>query len=180
VHLAFADALLLLLRHLNDFVHFEDVGAGKHLLGRSVGVSLLERDARRNPRPLGRGKASYVKKITPYREASPHLAAGFFNFGDARFRAHLIYGIAAPVVGWMLWRMRHRARFAFYIFVSCELIRFWRHGLVHWEVPLLYGGLIGWLYTPAARAALPIIRATDRLTVYARLWPLRKRPPEER
>ena len=78
------------------------------------------------------------------------------------------YGVAAPVVGWLLWRMRPRARFAFYIFASCELIRFWSHGLVHWEIPLLYAGLIAWLYTPPARAALPLIQATEWLDAFAR------------
>ena len=107
--------------------------------------------------------------------ASVHFAVPFLNFGEARPRAYLIYCLAAPVVGWMLWRMWPRARFAFYIFASCELIRFWRHGLVHWEVPLIYGGLIAWLYTPAALAALPMIRPTDRLATYAKLWPWRKR-----
>jgi len=109
--------------------------------------------------------------------ASDHFGVRFLNFGEARLGAYLIYGIAAPAVGWMLWRMHPRARFAFYIFASCELIRFWRHGFLHWEVPLLYGGLIAWLYTPAARGALPMIRATDRLAAYARLWPWRRRRP---
>ena len=108
--------------------------------------------------------------------ASVHVGVSFLNFGEAGLRAYLIYGIAAPVVGWMLWRMWPRARFAFYIFAFSELIRFRRHGLLHWEVPLLYAGLIAWLYTPAARAALPIIRASDRLAAYARLWPGRKHP----
>ena len=106
---------------------------------------------------------------------SVHFGVPFLNFGEVRLRTYAIYGIAAPVVGWMLWRMWSRARFAFYIFASCELIRFWRHGLVHWEVPLIYGGLIAWLYTPAALAALPMIRPTDRLATYARLWPWPKR-----
>ena len=109
--------------------------------------------------------------------ASAHFGMPFLNFGEATLLAYLIYSLAAPVIGWMLWRMWPRARFAFYIFTSCELIRFWRHGLDHWEVPLLYGGLIAWLYTPAARAALPMIRATDRLAAYARLWPGRHHPP---
>jgi len=91
-----------------------------------------------------------------------YFGVTFLGFGEPRLRAHLIYGIAAPVVGWLLWRMRPRARFAFYIFASCELIRFWLHGRVHWEVPLLYTGLIAWLYTPPARAVLPLIRATGR------------------
>ena len=100
----------------------------------------------------------------------------FLNFGERQVRAHLIYAVAAPFVGWLLWRMRRRARFAFYIFVACELIRFWRHGLVRWEVPLLYAVLIAWLYTPAGRAALPLIRPTDRLAAYARLVSARKNP----
>ncbi len=110
---------------------------------------------------------------------SVHFGAPFLNFGETTLRAYLIYGIGAPVVGWMLWRMWARARFAFYIFASCELIRYWRHGFLHWEVPLLYGGLIAWLYTPAARAAVPMIRATDRIAAYARLWPGRKRPSSD-
>ena len=97
-----------------------------------------------------------------------YFGVTFLGFGEPRLRAHLIYGIAAPVVGWLLWRMRPRARFAFYIFASCELIRFWLHGRVHWEVPLLYTGLIAWLYTPAARAALPLIKDTERFDAFAR------------
>jgi len=97
-----------------------------------------------------------------------YLGVTFLGFGEPRLRAHLIYGIAAPVVGWLLWRMRPRARFAFYIFPSCELIRFWLHGRVHWEVPLLYTSLIAWLYTPAARAALPLIKDTERFDAFAR------------
>ena len=107
---------------------------------------------------------------------SVHFGVPFLNFGEVRLRAYAIYGIAAPVVGWMLWRMWPRARFAFYIFASCELIRFWQHGLLRWEVPLIYGGLIVWLYMPAALAALPMIRPTDRLAAYARLWPWRRHP----
>jgi len=91
-----------------------------------------------------------------------YLGVTFLGFGEPRLRAHLIYGVAAPVVGWLLWKMRPRARFAFYIFASCELIRFWLNGLVHWETPLLYTGLIAWLYTAPARAVLPLIRATGR------------------
>ena len=98
-----------------------------------------------------------------------YLGVTFLGFGEPRLRAHLLYGIAAPVVGWLLWRMRPRARFAFYIFASCELIRFWRHGPVHWEVPLLYTSLIAWLYTPPARGALPLIKDTERFDAFARL-----------
>ncbi len=114
-----------------------------------------------------------------FQSVSVRFDVPLLNFGEATLRAYLIYCLAAPVVGWMLWRMWPRARFAFYIFTSCELIRFWRHGPVHWEVPLLYGGLIAWLYTAVARAALPMIRVTDRLAAYARLWPGRKRPPSD-
>jgi hypothetical protein len=91
-----------------------------------------------------------------------YFGVTFLGFGEPRLRAHLIYGIAAPLVGWMLWRMHPRARFAFYIFASCELIRFWRNGALHLEVPLLYAVLIAWLYAPLARAVLPLIRATGR------------------
>lgn len=98
---------------------------------------------------------------------SVHFGVRFLGFGEPRLRAHLIYGIAAPVVGWLLWRMRPRARFAFYVFASCELVRFWLHGGVHWEVPLLYTGLIAWLYTPPARAALPLVKDTERLDAFA-------------
>ncbi|HZY30792.1 MAG TPA: hypothetical protein VFF86_04035 [Candidatus Methylomirabilis sp.] len=62
--------------------------------------------------------------------------------------------------------MRPRARFAFYIFASCELIRFWLHGLARWETPILYTGLIAWLYTPPARAALPLIKDTERFDAF--------------
>ena len=96
-----------------------------------------------------------------------YLGVRFLGFGEPRLRAHLIYGVAAPVVGWLLWRMRPRARFAFYVFASCELVRFWLHGLVHWEVPLLYTGLIAWLFTPPARAALPLVKDTERLDTFA-------------
>jgi hypothetical protein len=99
---------------------------------------------------------------------SVHFGVPFLGFGEPRLRAHLIYGVAAPVVGWLLWRMRPRARFAFYVFASCELIRFWLHGRVHWEVPLLYTGLIAWLYTAPARAALPLIKDTERFDAFAR------------
>lgn len=106
--------------------------------------------------------------------ASVHFGVRVLNFGKATLRDYLIYSLAAPIVGWLLWQMRPRARLAFYIFASCEFIRFWRHGFVHWEVPLLYVGLIAWLYTPVARAALPVIRPADRLAAYSRLWSRRK------
>ena len=96
------------------------------------------------------------------------LGVTFLGFGEPKPRAHMIYGIAAPVVGWLLWRMHPRARFAFYIFASCELIRFWLSGRVHWEVPLLYAGLIALLYTAPARAVLPLIQATGRPRAFAR------------
>ena len=96
-----------------------------------------------------------------------YLGVRFLGFGEPRLRAHLVYGVAAPVVGWLLWRMRPRARFAFYVFASCELVRFWLHGLIHWEVPLLYTGLIAWLFTPPARAALPLVKDTERLDAFA-------------
>jgi hypothetical protein len=96
-----------------------------------------------------------------------YLGVTFLGFGEPRLRAHLIYDIAAPVMGWLLWRMRPRARFAFYIFASCELVRFWLHGRVHWEVPLLYAGLIAWLFTPPVRAALPLVKDTERLDAVA-------------
>lgn len=124
--------------------------------------------------------AAYLLAAPALQVASDRFGVPFLGFGESSFRAHLIYGIAAPVVGWMLWRMRPRARFAFYIFASCELIRFWRHGAHHWDVPLLYGGLIALLYTPTARGALPMIRATDRLAAYAKLWPWRRHPSESK
>ena len=108
--------------------------------------------------------------------ASARLGRPFLNFGELSLRALLIYGIAAPAVGWMVWQMRPRARFAFYIFASCELIRFWRHWPHHWGVPLLYGGLVVWLYSPTARLALPMIHTTDRFSAYAMLIPWRRRP----
>ncbi len=126
-------------------------------------------------RPLAVTVPAMLLLLAPLLQlASVYLRAPFLNFGEARVSAYLIYGIAAPVVGWLLWQMRPRARLAFYIFGSCELIRFWRHGLVHWEVPLLYVGLIAWLYSPVARAALPVIRPADRLAAYARMWRGRK------
>ena len=128
-------------------------------------------------RPLSITVPAVLLLVAPLLQlAAVRFDVAFLNFGELRPVAYLIYGIAAPLVGWMLWRMHPRARFAFYIFVSCELIRFWRYGALHLEVPLLYAVLIAWLYTPAARAALPMIRATDRLSVYARLLRARKHP----
>jgi hypothetical protein len=119
--------------------------------------------------------AAFLLALPILQIASSRFAVSFLNFGQGGLRAHLIYGGVAPVIGWMLWRMHPRARFAFYVFASCELIRFGRDGFHHWEVPLLYGGLIAWLYTPLARDTLPIIRAIDRINVYASLWQRRKR-----
>jgi hypothetical protein len=156
------------------------VGGGQDLggAGHGRGEHLAE-DGRVN-RPWAVTVPAAFLLLAPLLQiASVHFAVPFLNFGEARPRAYMIHGIAAPVVGWMLWRARPRARFAFYIFASCELIRFWRHGLLHWEVPFLYAGLIALLYTPAARAALPVIRPTERLAAYARLWPGRKRPSSD-
>ncbi len=118
--------------------------------------------------------AAYLLAAPALQVASDSFGVPFLNFGEPSLRAYLIYGIAAPVVGWMLWRMRPRARFALYIFASCELIRFWRHGPIHWEVPILYAALITMLYTPVARAVLPMIQPNERLAAYARLWVSRK------
>ncbi len=123
--------------------------------------------------------AAYLLAAPALQVASDRFGVPFLNFGEATLRTYLIYCLAAPVVGWMLWRVRPRARFALYIFASCELIRFWRHGLLHWEVPILYAALVALLYTPAARAALPMIRPSDKLAAYARLWPGRKRPSSD-
>ena len=128
-------------------------------------------------RPLSITVPAVLLLVAPLLQlAAVRFDVAFLNFGEVQPAACLIYGIAAPLVGWMLWRMHPRARFAFYIFASCELIRFWRNGALHLEVPLLYAALIAWLYAPAARAALPMIRATDRLSAYARLLRARKHP----
>jgi hypothetical protein len=124
--------------------------------------------------------AAFLLAAPALQVAAARLQARVLNFGEPRLAAYLVYGVAAPLVGWLLWRLHPRARLGFYVFASCEVIRFWRGGLAPWGVPVVYLALIACLYTPGARTALPLIRPGERLASYGRLRPGRRAPAGDR
>lgn len=81
------------------------------------------------------------------------LAYAVVALGVARW---WVSGLAAPVVGALLWRRHPRARFAAYVFFSVVALR----GLVgrHWAAVLFAAGAVVLMQTPAARRAWPRLR----------------------
>jgi hypothetical protein len=103
--------------------------------------------------------------------ASMALGHPFLNYQPPYWRAVLIYGCAAPYLGYLCWRQVPRARFAVYVFLSVDLVRSMRGG--HWGSLLLTLALLIAMQLPGWRAAYPPIHPRD---VGRRLRRLARRP----
>jgi len=94
--------------------------------------------------------------------ASPpvHVLARVFgprwlNFGSPHLWDGFAYVIAAPMVGALMLQRHERARFAVYVFLSCEILRAVR---IHsWALGLLSVTAILYLQLPAARRFHPMV-----------------------
>jgi hypothetical protein len=83
----------------------------------------------------------------------------FGNFGPDRVWSWVAYGLAAPYVGWLVWRRHPRARFAAYVFLTHEAVR--GVHLRRWEAVAVAGVWVLLLQLPAARRWLPSLRPAE-------------------
>lgn len=83
------------------------------------------------------------------------LATGsvILNFGSRGLRGLYIYGIAAPLVGFLLLKGHDRARFSLYVFLSIDALRAIR--IFSPAALILDLSLIGYMQTPRMRNVYP-------------------------
>ena len=103
--------------------------------------------------------------LAPVLQGASLLGFHALNFEPDRPWNYLAYGLAAPYVGWLLWRRHSSARFAAYIFLTHETVR----GLHfhHWDAVGLAMAWIILLQLPAARRYAPSLRPAE---IRARVW----------
>ncbi len=82
----------------------------------------------------------------------------FLNLLPDQRRGWIIYGLAAPFTGWLVWRGHRRARFALYIFMTLEA---WRS----------FGGQSFHLARPWSLAAAVLIVLLFQLPALQRAYP---------
>lgn len=96
---------------------------------------------------------------------------GLANFGTQRAANWPIYGLAAPFVGFLLWKGHPRARFAAYVYLTLETFRGIR-GIrleaypLAWRAPHLHGLLLAILFVlalqiPSARRYCPSLKPAE-------------------
>lgn len=97
--------------------------------------------------------------LAPVLQGASLLGFGVLNFASDRPWNYLAYGLAAPYVGWLLWRRHPRARFAAYIFLTHETVR----GLHfrHWDAVGVAMAWIILLQLPTARRYAPPLRPAE-------------------
>jgi hypothetical protein len=81
------------------------------------------------------------------------------SFAPDRPWNYLAYGLAAPYVGWLVWRRHPRARFAAYVFLTHEALRG-----VHFHRRDAVAIAAAWvllLQLPAARRWMPSLRPAE-------------------
>jgi hypothetical protein len=78
------------------------------------------------------------------------------NFAPDRPWNWLAYGLAAPYVGWLLWRRHPRARFAAYVFFTHEAVRGLHGG--HRDAVAAAVVAVLLLQLPSARRWAPTLR----------------------
>jgi len=81
------------------------------------------------------------------------------NFGAPLWKNFIIYGLAAPFVGYLLWIKHERARFAIYIFLTLEITRAIKGR--HFDLLALSTAIIVYLQTGEARRIYPSLKPTE-------------------
>ncbi len=103
--------------------------------------------------------------LAPAFQAASLFGIRALNFAPDRPWNYVAYGLAAPYVGFLLWRRHPRARFAAYVFLTHEAFR----GL-HFRQWDAVGVAVAWillLQLPAARRYAPSLRPSE---IRARAW----------
>lgn len=75
------------------------------------------------------------------------------NYGPPAWPNFPAYGVAGPLVAYLLWQRSPRARLAAYVFLTFDLLRSARMG--HWLPIALDIAIILYLQTPAMRRLYP-------------------------
>lgn len=75
------------------------------------------------------------------------------NYGPPLWPNFPAYLIAGPLVAYLLWRRRPRARLAAYVYLAFDMLRSARLG--HWLPLMLDAAIILYLQTPAMRRLYP-------------------------
>ncbi|MBI3988144.1 MAG: hypothetical protein HY347_00860 [candidate division NC10 bacterium] len=100
--------------------------------------------------------------MSPLLQLFAYLAhVRFLNFGAPPWRNFVIYGLAAPVVGFLLLSRHERARFATYIYLSLEILRSVRGR--HADLFFLSTGILLYLQIGEARRLYPPLKRREVL-----------------
>jgi hypothetical protein len=97
--------------------------------------------------------------LAPLLQALSFAGLRVANFAPDRPWNYLAYGLAAPYVGWLVWRRHPRARFAAYVLLTHEALRG-----VHFHRRDAVAIAAGWvllLQLPAARRWMPALRPAE-------------------
>ncbi|MBI3090931.1 MAG: hypothetical protein HYY96_09715 [Candidatus Tectomicrobia bacterium] len=95
----------------------------------------------------------------------------FLNLQPARGRGWIIYGLAAPLVGWLVWRRHPRARFALYVFMTLEAWRAFDRATFALERPLalaMAAAILLLFQMPALLRAYPAIERDRYRRIFSR------------
>ena len=95
----------------------------------------------------------------------------FLNLQPARGRGWIIYGLAAPLVGWLVWRRHPRARFALYVLMTLEVWRAFDRATFALERPLalaMAAAILLLFQMPALRRAYPAIERDRYRRIFSR------------
>jgi hypothetical protein len=116
-----------------------------------------DRESARRPAVVGMLAAWLA--LAPLLQALSLAGLRVANFAPDRPWNYLAYGLAAPYVGWLVWRGHPRARFAAYVLLTHEALRG-----VHFQRRDAVAIAAGWvllLQLPAARRSMPSLRPTE-------------------
>lgn len=123
------------------------------------------REAGSPRRPLVITGLAFALLLAPVLQAASLVGFRALNFAPDRPWNYVAYGLAAPYVGFLLWRRHPRCRFATYVFLTHEAFR----GLHfhHWDAVALAVAWVILLQLPAARRYAPSLRPAE---IRARAW----------
>jgi hypothetical protein len=90
------------------------------------------------------------------------------NYGSPLWIGVPVYVLVAPVVAWLLWSRKTRARSSVYMFGTFDLLRSAR--AAHWLPAVLDVLIVIYLQTPAMRRIYPSVWSRTRVAWRRRVW----------
>ncbi|MEE8473226.1 MAG: radical SAM protein [Dehalococcoidia bacterium] len=108
--------------------------------------------------------AAYFLAMPVLLAAAYVLHTEFLNYGAPTWRTVIIYGMAAPFVGYLFLRRSPKARLAAYVFLTLDILR--SLAAAHYLPMFLDAGLLLFLQTGGMRRAFPPLKSS---AIHARL-----------